>query len=300
MAENSTPKRAWQIDRALRLAAIPRDRRIHGSEWYTSATVFPTGDDLIQLFWYATVPGSGAPEIPYVEMVQSLWNQGYDVAKAEALLPEGIRLAGEKRMDDLRALDPFLEVPEEHGTAVVEEALHHRAGVGGHPVAQRHRCLGVGPSGHRLQLLDAHRHATEGFGDIGGGGRCRRPLRIEVSERVQRAGLDGRERRGELLERRSPPCAELLDQRAGISRPRCVRHGRSLYLEGLHEAVGVVDADDEAREAHGKADHPCALARLEADVDQRPAGAVDQPAAAPAVHPATERCPCGLFDRRHR
>lgn len=104
MVESSTPRRAWQIDRELRLSAIPRDRRIHGSEWYTSETVFPTGDDLILLFWNATVPGSGAPEIPYVEMVESLANQGYDVRKAEALLPDGIALARAQRMDDLRAL----------------------------------------------------------------------------------------------------------------------------------------------------------------------------------------------------
>ena len=77
--DSSTPPRAWQLDRELRLAAIPRDRRIHGSEWYTSETVFPTGDELIALFWNATVPGSGAPEIPYVEMAQSLHNQGFDV-----------------------------------------------------------------------------------------------------------------------------------------------------------------------------------------------------------------------------
>jgi ADP-ribosylglycohydrolase len=103
-AESSTPRRAWQIDRELRLNAVPRDRRIHPSDWYTSETVFPTGDELIRLFWDATVPGSGAPEIPYVEMVESMANQGYDVRNAEALLPAGIRLAAEQRMDDLRAL----------------------------------------------------------------------------------------------------------------------------------------------------------------------------------------------------
>lgn len=97
-------RRAWQIDRDLRLNATPLDRRIHPSDWYTSETIFPTGDALIQLFWNATVPGSGAPEIPYVEMVQALHNQGYDVTQAEALLPEGIELAAAGRMDDLRAL----------------------------------------------------------------------------------------------------------------------------------------------------------------------------------------------------
>lgn len=131
LADNSTVRHAWQIDRELRLAAVPRDRRIHGSEWCTSATVFPTGDDLIQLFWYATVPGSGAPEIPYVEMVQSLWNQGCDVRRAEALLPEGIRLAEAKRMDDLRAL-----------TAELLAALHEAPRIPGHAYW---RCSYPGP-----------------------------------------------------------------------------------------------------------------------------------------------------------
>jgi hypothetical protein len=103
-SETLPPRRAWQIDRDLRLAAVPLDRRIHPSDWYTSDTVFPTGDDLILLFWDAKVPGSGAPEIPYVEMVESLATQGYDVRKAEALLPAGIQLAGEKHLVDLRTL----------------------------------------------------------------------------------------------------------------------------------------------------------------------------------------------------
>ena len=62
--DSSTPPRAWQLDRELRLAAIPRDRRIHGSEWYTSETVFPTGDQLIAPFWNATGPGPGGPRRP--------------------------------------------------------------------------------------------------------------------------------------------------------------------------------------------------------------------------------------------
>lgn len=97
-------RKAWQIDRELRLAAVPLDRRKHPSNWYSSETVFPTGDDLMLLFWDAKVPGSGAPEIPYVEMVESLANQGYDVSRAEALLPEGMRLAQTGARDDLRAL----------------------------------------------------------------------------------------------------------------------------------------------------------------------------------------------------
>lgn len=101
---NPLPERAWQIDRQIRLNAIPLDRRSHPSQWYDSQTVFPTGDDLMLLFWNATVPGSGAPEIPYIEMVQSMHNRGFDVSAAEALLPEGLRLAAAGQRDSLRAL----------------------------------------------------------------------------------------------------------------------------------------------------------------------------------------------------
>jgi hypothetical protein len=95
---------AWEIDRQLRLEAVPLDRRTHASEWYTSSTVFPEGDQLAALFWNARVPGSGAPEIPYVEMVQSMANRGFDMAEAEKLLPMGMELAGKKDRDGLRAL----------------------------------------------------------------------------------------------------------------------------------------------------------------------------------------------------
>jgi ADP-ribosylglycohydrolase len=102
--ESGGVKRAWEIDRQLRLSAVPVDRRKEGSHWYTSETVFPTGDDLIALFWEARVPGSGAPEIPYVEMVESMANRGYDMRSAEALLPEGMRLARQGDRPGLRVL----------------------------------------------------------------------------------------------------------------------------------------------------------------------------------------------------
>lgn len=97
-------RQAWEIDRQLRLNAVPVDRRKESSNWYTSETVFPTGDDLIALFWEARVPGSGAPEIPYVEMVESMANKGYSMDAAEALLPEGLRLAQAGDRPNLRAL----------------------------------------------------------------------------------------------------------------------------------------------------------------------------------------------------
>jgi hypothetical protein len=99
----SAPQKAWRIDRELRLNAVPLDRRTNPSHWEDMAA-FPEGDDLMMLFWNAHVPGSGAPEIPYVEMVQSMHNRGYDVREAEALLPEGMRLAGENKRGELRKL----------------------------------------------------------------------------------------------------------------------------------------------------------------------------------------------------
>ncbi|MGB9639313.1 MAG: ADP-ribosylglycohydrolase family protein, partial [Anaerolineales bacterium] len=119
------PKHAWQIERAIRLAAIPLDRRIHPSQWYSSETVFPSGDDLIQLFWESHVPGSGAPEISYVGMVQSLANRGYDVSEAEELLPQGIQLVRQGRRDELRAL-----------TAKLLCALHNSPIIPDHPYWQ--------------------------------------------------------------------------------------------------------------------------------------------------------------------
>jgi ADP-ribosylglycohydrolase len=98
-----TPRSAWQIDRELRLSAIPVDRRVQPSHW-DEVISFPHGDELIALFWHASVPGSGAPEIPYVEMVQSMANSGYEVSKAEALLDEGIHLAEMGDTASLRTL----------------------------------------------------------------------------------------------------------------------------------------------------------------------------------------------------
>ena len=109
--------RAWQLDRQLRLSAVPLDRRTHDSNWYTSETAFPTGDDLIALFWHSSVPGSGAPEIPYLEMVQAMGNKGYDVTKAEALVRQGIELADKIDLQRTRKITPELR-------ALTSELLH--------------------------------------------------------------------------------------------------------------------------------------------------------------------------------
>lgn len=95
-------KKAWQLERELRDAAIPLDRRIHDSNWYDSDFEPPFGDALIDMFWFSRVPGSGAPEIPYQEMIQAKANKGYDLSKAEELIAEGIQLHKEKKIPELR------------------------------------------------------------------------------------------------------------------------------------------------------------------------------------------------------
>lgn len=97
-------KKAWQIDRETRLNAVPMDRRVHQSSWFPADFTPPCGDDLIDMFWESRVPGSGAPECAYVEMVQSLHNRGYDVSEAEKLLPPGLELHRRGDRTGLRAL----------------------------------------------------------------------------------------------------------------------------------------------------------------------------------------------------
>jgi len=97
-------KHAWEIERELRENAEPVDRREVDSEWFDAEFTPPAGDALIDLFWKTQVPGSRAPEIAYVEMVQAKGNLGFDVSEAEKLLPEGLALHEAGKVDDLRAL----------------------------------------------------------------------------------------------------------------------------------------------------------------------------------------------------
>lgn len=97
-------KKAWEMERDLRKAAVPLDRRVHSSNWYESDSQIPYGDNLMMMFWDSKVPGSGAPEIPYLSMVQALGNRGFDVSAAEALLPTGIELFQAGKIEDLRVV----------------------------------------------------------------------------------------------------------------------------------------------------------------------------------------------------
>lgn len=96
--------KAWQMERNLRINAVPMDRRIFDSNWYESDFQPPYGDALIQMFWDSKVPGSGAPEIPYLEMVQAQGNKGFDVKEAEALIPIGLAYFKSGQIAELRVI----------------------------------------------------------------------------------------------------------------------------------------------------------------------------------------------------
>ncbi len=79
-------KPAWLLEKEMRDAAVPVDRRTEASHW-KSDMEFPHGDGLLRWNWNVAVPGSLAPDVFYQSMVQDWANQGYDVSEAEALIP---------------------------------------------------------------------------------------------------------------------------------------------------------------------------------------------------------------------
>ncbi|MDO9546722.1 MAG: ADP-ribosylglycohydrolase family protein [Pelolinea sp.] len=94
-------KKAWELERELRINAIPMDRRIHGSGWFDLGVLIQANDMLLKMFWEEHVPGSGAVEHAYMEMIQAQENKGYDLSKAVPFYEKGMRLL---RSDDLAGL----------------------------------------------------------------------------------------------------------------------------------------------------------------------------------------------------
>ncbi len=137
-------KKAWQIDREMRVNAIPIDRRIQSSNWYEAGFEVPYGDALIDLFWESKVPGSSAPEISYVSMVQAMGNKGFDVSTAEQYLEEGMTLHAKGCKEDLRVV-----------TALVLNALKNAP-------------LDMKDGYHTYQHPDSWEEVRNSMGDING------------------------------------------------------------------------------------------------------------------------------------
>lgn len=114
-------KKAWQLEKEHRNAAVPVDRRKEAARWEHVGD-FPHGDGLLRWHWNVRVPGSLAPDTFFIGMVQDWANQGYDVSEAEPLLPEGIKLEAEGRIEELRVL-----------SARIMKALKEAPKIEGHP-----------------------------------------------------------------------------------------------------------------------------------------------------------------------
>ena len=85
-------KKAWEIDRSLRQAAMPVDRRLVHRNYKENITIGHLEDNLLSTYWGSEVPGSGAPDIAYVSMVQAMYNKGFEVSAAERILHEALPL----------------------------------------------------------------------------------------------------------------------------------------------------------------------------------------------------------------
>ena len=118
-------KQAWQLEKEMRDAAVPVDRRKVGSHWIKSDMEFPHGDELLRWNWNVKVPGSSAPDVFFLSMVQDWANQGYDVSAAEALIPEGRALEAGNNLTDLRVV-----------SARIMKALKEAPRIEGHPYHQ--------------------------------------------------------------------------------------------------------------------------------------------------------------------
>ncbi len=116
---------AWKLERDLRLNAIPLDRRTHASNWFDPQILLQANDMLLKTFWKENVPGSGAIEHPYLEMMQAQENKGYDLSKALPLYTEGMQLLDKGDLANLRActtrvLDAIFSAPR-----IEDHPYHH-------------------------------------------------------------------------------------------------------------------------------------------------------------------------------
>lgn len=141
-------KRAWQLEREFRQSSLPVDRRIEAAQW-DHAQAAPCGDELLRWNWNIKVPGSLAVDRFFIGMVQDWANQGYDVSEAEVLLPLGIQLETEDRMEELRVVSArvmkaLYEAPKlldhpyhkyEHPTLWEDVKKAMPAAVGYHPLS---------------------------------------------------------------------------------------------------------------------------------------------------------------------
>ena len=83
-------KRAYEYDRELIDTAIPKILSEEEQTWENAFTADDRLWEAVKLLWGSHVPGSYAPERVLLAGIQSMYNMGYDVTEAEALLPKAL------------------------------------------------------------------------------------------------------------------------------------------------------------------------------------------------------------------
>ena len=83
-------KRAWEYNLELIQGAVPKVLSEDEQTWTDAFETDKTEFEKIRLLWWDNVPGSFAPERVIVGGILSMYNMGYDVTEAEALIPKGI------------------------------------------------------------------------------------------------------------------------------------------------------------------------------------------------------------------
>lgn len=120
-------KPAWQMEYEMRRDAVPPapdtvSKSETDANWRESLNVFFDQKAILKMIWFGHVPGSLAPDRMIVGAVQSLWNRGCDVSRAEDLLPLGVEALERDNIMELQAV-----------TARIYEELRNAPAVPGHP-----------------------------------------------------------------------------------------------------------------------------------------------------------------------
>lgn len=96
--------KAWELDKKMMRAAIPRPLSEEEQTWDAMESLEEQENARLRLLWKSNVPGSGAPERLMVGATMDLENRGYSVEKAEALLERGIKALEENDMISLNII----------------------------------------------------------------------------------------------------------------------------------------------------------------------------------------------------
>lgn len=96
--------KAWEQEYEMRKKASPQNLKGRPSGWSSINEILKSRKMLLDTLWKTEVPGSGAPESMFAEMVQAWHNRGYDVSEAEALLVEADRALEAENHGELERL----------------------------------------------------------------------------------------------------------------------------------------------------------------------------------------------------